>query len=293
MATAAAAASSAITNSNSASTTASNGKASIIKSIVAAGADKQRSTLTSNETTAAASATATTTTTTKATTATIASSSGSASSNGSTKPMDAFEACKNGCLELVKELVNKSNVNNKEKHGRRSTCLHFAAGFGRKDICEYLLGECGADPRAKDAGGLEPIHNAASFGHSEVVALLLRYKARVDAKDKWSWTPLHEACLKSKLDVIVVLLRHGADVNERNVDEKTAVEVNEHDEDVRALLTGQYKTGEVLEAARTGDEEKLLKLLTPLNVNCHASDGRKVTSNQIAQTRKFTYLLVN
>ncbi len=61
-----------------------------------------------------------------------------------------------------------------------------------------------------------------------------------------------------------------------------AAEVNEHDEDVRALLAGHYKTAEVLEAARTGDEEKLLKLLTPLNVNCHASDGRKSTPLHLA-----------
>ena len=29
-------------------------------------------------------------------------------------------------------------------------------------------------------------------------------------------------------------------------------------------------------ACRSGNEEKLMTLLTPLNVNCHASDGRKV-----------------
>ena len=29
---------------------------------------------------------------------------------------------------------------------------------------------------------------------------------------------------------------------------------------------------------RSGQEEQLMALLTPLNVNCHASDGRKVRS---------------
>jgi hypothetical protein len=32
----------------------------------------------------------------------------------------------------------------------------------------------------------------------------------------------------------------------------------------------------------TGNEEKLLSLLTPLNVNCHASDGRKSTPLHLA-----------
>lgn len=32
-----------------------------------------------------------------------------------------------------------------------------------------------------------------------------------------------------------------------------------------------------MESARSGNEEKMMTLLTPLNVNCHASDGRKVS----------------
>ena len=39
---------------------------------------------------------------------------------------------------------------------------------------------------------------------------------------------------------------------------------------------GEYKKDELLEAARSGNEEKMMSLLTTLNVNCHASDGRKV-----------------
>ena len=39
-----------------------------------------------------------------------------------------FEACKNGDLKRVKDLVNSSNVNLQDTTGRRSTPLHFAAG---------------------------------------------------------------------------------------------------------------------------------------------------------------------
>ncbi len=66
--------------------------------------------------------------------------------------VDPFEACKNGQLELVKRTINQSNVNVKDMRGRKSTCLHFAAGFGRKEVCEYLLNECCADPSVKDEG---------------------------------------------------------------------------------------------------------------------------------------------
>jgi tankyrase len=41
--------------------------------------------------------------------------------------------------------------------GRRSTALHFASGYGRKDIVEYLLAN-GANIHSKDDGGLLPLH---------------------------------------------------------------------------------------------------------------------------------------
>lgn len=48
------------------------------------------------------------------------------------------------------------------------------------------------------------------------------------------------------------------------------------------ISTGEYKKEELLEAARSGNESRLLSLLTPLNVNCHASDGRKSTPLHLA-----------
>ena len=50
----------------------------------------------------------------------------------------------------------------------------------------------------------------------------------------------------------------------------------------QVVLTGEYKKDELLEAARNGNEEQLNGLLTPLNVNCHASDGRKSTPLHLA-----------
>lgn len=47
-------------------------------------------------------------------------------------------------------------------------------------------------------------------------------------------------------------------------------------------MTGDYRKEELLEAARSGNEDKILSLLTPLNVNCHASDGRKSTPLHLA-----------
>uniref|UniRef100_A0A8C0ZDE7 Poly [ADP-ribose] polymerase n=1 Tax=Cyanistes caeruleus TaxID=156563 RepID=A0A8C0ZDE7_CYACU len=153
------------------------------------------------------------------------------------------------------------------------------AGFGRKDVVEHLL-QTGANVHARDDGGLIPLHNACSFGHAEVVSLLLCQGADPNARDNWNYTPLHEAAIKGKIDVCIVLLQHGADPNIRNTDGKSALDLA--DPSAKAVLTGEYKKDELLEAARSGNEEKLMALLTPLNVNCHASDGRKSTPLHLA-----------
>ena len=154
------------------------------------------------------------------------------------------------------------------------------AGYGRREAVEILL-NAGATVHARDDGGLIPLHNACSFGHAEVVSLLLRAGADPNARDNWSYTPLHEASIKGKNDVCVMLLQHGADPTLRNTEGKTALDVA--DPLTKPVLTGtDYKKDELLEAARSGNEEKLLALLTPLNVNCHASDGRKSTPLHLA-----------
>ena len=73
----------------------------------------------------------------------------------------------------------------------------FAAGFGRREVVEYLL-EIGGDVSASDEGGLIPLHNACSFGHAEVVRLLIEAGSGVNNHDRWGYTPLHEAAIKGK-----------------------------------------------------------------------------------------------
>lgn len=202
-------------------------------------------------------------------------------SNNSSNCMlkELFTACRNGDISKVRKLANPMNVNARDSNGRRSTPLHFAAGFGRSDVVELLLTN-GANVHSKDEGGLVPLHNACSFGHADVVQLLLKHGADPNARDKWSYTPLHEAASKGKVDVVIVLIQNGADATIKNADGKTALDLAEPT--AKLVLTGEYKKSELLEAARSGDEEKLMSLLTPFNVNIHASDGRKSTPLHLA-----------
>ena len=71
-----------------------------------------------------------------------------------------------------------------------------------------------------------------------------------------------------------VLLQNVADSCIRNTDGKTALDLS--DPATHQVLTGEYHKEELLEAARTGNTDVLMSLLTPMNVNSHAGDGRKV-----------------
>ncbi|KAK1793872.1 hypothetical protein P4O66_010697 [Electrophorus voltai] len=202
---------------------------------------------------------------------------------------ELFEACRNGDLERVKKLLNAENVNSRDTAGRKSSPLHFAAGFGRGDVVSHLL-QRGANVHERDDGGLVCLHNACSFGHAEVVRLLLLHGADANSRDNWNYTPLHEAAIKGKIDVCVALLQHGAEPSIRNTDGRTALDLAEAS--TRAVLTGEwtslhllsweYRKDELLESARIGNDEKLMNLLTPINVNSHASDGRKSTPLHLA-----------
>ena len=55
--------------------------------------------------------------------------------------------------------------------------------------------------------------------------------------------------------------------------------------------SGEHRKDELLEAARAGNEEKMLSLLTSTNVNCHASDGRKVSEH--VRPKIIPFLLVH
>lgn len=98
----------------------------------------------------------------------------------------------------------------------------------------------------------------------------------MNAVDRWQWTPLHESCARGKLDVAALLVRRGADVNLKNSDGQSPLDLCPEGSELRLLLSGEYRKAELLEAAKKGDEKTLLQLLTPLNVNSMATDGRKV-----------------
>lgn len=142
---------------------------------------------------------------------------------------------KKGNLQRVKKLLNETNKNSRDVSGRHSSGLHLAAGYNHLDIAEYFL-QMNANAEIKDKGGLICLHNAASYGHVEMAALLLKYQPQIiNIQDKWGYTALHEASQKSRTQMCALLLEHGADLTIKNLDGRTALDLATAD-DVRALL---------------------------------------------------------
>ena len=71
-----------------------------------------------------------------------------------------------------------------------------------------------ADVNAVEDGGRTPLHFAASLGHGEVTAVLLRAGANVNTRDgvQW-WTPLQHAAAAGDVKVVHLLLHAKAVVN--------------------------------------------------------------------------------
>lgn len=192
-----------------------------------------------------------------------------------------LEASKTGDLETVQRIVlnNPLTVNCRDLDGRHSSPLHFASGYNRIAIVEFLL-ENGAEVHASDKGGLVPIHNACSYGHYEVTELLIKYGANVNIADLWRFTPLHEASAKGKYEIVKLLLKHGADPSKKNRDGATPLDlIREGDEDVADLLRG--KTA-LLDAAKKGNLARVQRLITTENINCRDSQGRNSTLLHLA-----------
>lgn len=70
-------------------------------------------------------------------------------------------------------------------------------------------------PPTPTTGGLIPLHNASSFGHAEVVSILLANGADPNSRDNWNFTPLHEAAIKGKIDVCISKSGGGGNLNSR------------------------------------------------------------------------------
>lgn len=135
----------------------------------------------------------------------------------------------------------------------------FRASINEEDMMVHLLLERGANPEAKNSGQATALICAAEEQFEEIVELLLRYKARVDARDQWEWTPLHRAQVKQESELVTkLLLDYKADVEARCQKQRTPLH--------GAAEWGNTRTVPILLEYKADIEAKDSAERTPLHV---------------------------
>ncbi|XP_047302084.1 protein TANC1 isoform X24 [Homo sapiens] len=89
------------------------------------------------------------------------------------------------------------------------TALTAAAGRGKLEVCELLLGH-GAAVSRTNRRGVPPLFCAARQGHWQIVRLLLERGCDVNLSDKQGRTPLMVAACEGHLSTVEFLLSKGA-----------------------------------------------------------------------------------
>jgi ankyrin repeat protein/L-ascorbate metabolism protein UlaG (beta-lactamase superfamily) len=154
-----------------------------------------------------------------------------------------------GFTETVKALLAAgADVNQKSQDGR-TPIFAAATGHGSTEIAGLLI-DRGADAGVVDVNGIGPLDLAVQNGLADVAALLAKNGADVNRKaGAFGWTALHSAAVRGDKGMAEMLLGAGADVNVKDGDGKTALELaaSHGHEDVANLLVVKGATAAKLD----------------------------------------------
>jgi ankyrin repeat protein len=107
----------------------------------------------------------------------------------------------------------------------QASALFQAAGFGNLTEVKSLLEQNITPYMVIDETRRTPLHEAATFGHSEVVRALIQAAIDrdqlplvINARDQLGRTPLHDASFGGHVAVVGILLDHGALINTADMD---------------------------------------------------------------------------
>ncbi|CAG9319493.1 unnamed protein product [Blepharisma stoltei] len=148
-----------------------------------------------------------------------------------------FEACKEGDINKVTNLLANSPELIAEYSADGLTGLHYAACSGNIQLFT-LLCQFGADINqiSKD-GKWSPLHMSCIQGHLGITDYLLRQKnIQIDLETPINATPLHCACLRGSYEIVELLLQSKANYSIENQFGKTPIEMAANKE-IRELIS--------------------------------------------------------
>jgi ankyrin repeat protein len=165
------------------------------------------------------------------------------------------------------------------------TALHMAAAAFSRPIAELLMSH-GADCRARNRRGAQPLHYAADGrrdprAQADVIEFLISKGADPNAVDKTGVAPLHRAVRKRSLAAVRALLDGGADPRKPNKSGSTPLHL-------AVQNTGASGSGS--DAAHEQQEE-IIKLLLARGARPTDKDSQGKTVKQAATSAWIRELL--
>ncbi|TGO20619.1 hypothetical protein BPAE_0280g00060 [Botrytis paeoniae] len=142
-------------------------------------------------------------------------------------------------LKLV--LKRGASINTKDSNG--NTPLHDAARHGKTAFLGDLCMVDGLEVNTTLPNGKASLHIAAERGYAEIVNVLLRHKAAINARDTSGQTPLSLAIKSQRTEIVKTLLQNGAKCTiKRKIDGWTPlhIAVDTGNIEIARLLLDQY-----------------------------------------------------
>ncbi|KAK3712863.1 hypothetical protein RRG08_055223 [Elysia crispata] len=137
-----------------------------------------------------------------------------------------LEACRQGRKFIVQKLVRSGAEVNVRDNKRCTTPLHIAAEQGFVDIAAFLLDK-DADVHAIDRHGNSVLIIAVNrAGSSDMLNLLLAYKAKVNHKNSQRVTALMKAVEVMDIDAVKILILAGSNLKQKNRVGETARDIS-------------------------------------------------------------------
>jgi ankyrin repeat protein len=167
------------------------------------------------------------------------------------------------------------------------TALHMAAAAFRPPVARLLVAH-GADCRAKNRRGAQPLHYAADANHwdptaqAQTIEYLLSVGADPNAWDRSGVAPLHRAVRTRSLPAVRALLDGGADPRAPNKAGSTPLHL-------AVQTTGRSGSGS--EHARQ-QQTGIIKLLLERGASPNDKDGRGKPVRQAATSEWIRALLI-
>jgi hypothetical protein len=117
-------------------------------------------------------------------------------------------------------LLRAKGLRAEVRNAKDESPLMLASMAGMVDVCKRLI-TLDADVNKT---GWAPLHYAASAGHVEVIKLLLKHSAYIDAESPNKTTPLMMAAMYGNPQSVELLLEEGADASLKNDKGMTALD---------------------------------------------------------------------